>query len=272
MNRETLTWILPAVLAAAIIAGAWYYWASVSEAPADLPAREPAPDAPDVPIEPLHPMPETDFLADEDAAGLVELPPLGESDTYFKLELRELFGDPVADLIADTRVISRVVATVDNLPRGHVAEKMRPVSGLDDSFEVYEESEGVYAISEDSFRRYDALVELVANVDTTELADLYRRYYPLFQSAYVELGYPDGYFNDRLVEAIDDMLAAPDIQGPILLRRPHVLYQFADPDLEQRSSGQKLLLRMGSDNAARVRKKLEELRKAVSANDLSQGG
>lgn len=27
----------------------------------------------------------------------------------------------------------------------------------------------------------------------------YVRLYPLFQKAYVELGYPNGYFNDRLI-------------------------------------------------------------------------
>ena len=32
---------------------------------------------------------------------------------------------------------------------------------------------------------------------------IYAQYYPLFQAAYVELGM-SGYFNDRLVEAIDN--------------------------------------------------------------------
>ena len=44
---------------------------------------------------------------------------------------------------------------------------------------------------------------------------LYARLYPLFQQAYEELGYPGRYFNDRLVEVIDDLLATPEPTGPV---------------------------------------------------------
>jgi hypothetical protein len=47
--------------------------------------------------------------------------------------------------------------------------------------------------------------------------------------------------------------------------RPKVLYQFADPDLETRSAGQKILLRMGAENAARVKAKLTEIRRELVA-------
>ena len=65
----------------------------------------------------------------------------------------------------------------------------------------------------------------------------YRHFYPLFQQAYVDLGYPDGYFNDRLVEVIDHLLATPDVAGPIKLTQPSVFYQYADPSIEERSAG-----------------------------------
>jgi hypothetical protein len=87
----------------------------------------------------------------------------------------------------------------------------------------------------------------------------------LFQDAYVALGYPDGYFNDRLVEVIDHLLETPEVNDPIELVRPHVLYEYSDPNLEALSSGQKLLLRMGSDNAARIKGTLRELRVLVTA-------
>ena len=81
-------------------------------------------------------------------------------------------------------------------------------------------------------------------VEAKRLVAAYVRLYPLFQTAYQELGYPNGYFNDRLVQAIDDLLAAPDIAAPRLVQ-PKVLYEFADADLEERSAGQKIMLRMG---------------------------
>ena len=96
-------------------------------------------------------------------------------------------------------------------------------------------------------------------VEAKRLVAAYAHYYPLFQVAYQELGYPNRYFNDRLVEAIDDLLAAPDVAAPRLVQ-PKVLYQFADADLEARSAGQKMMIRMGPGNAARVKAKLRAIR------------
>jgi hypothetical protein len=89
---------------------------------------------------------------------------------------------------------------------------------------------------------------------------LYRQFYPLFQRAYEDLGYPKAYFNDRLIAVIDHLLAAPRTPALVKLTQPKVLYEFADPELQSRSSGQKILLRMGNENAARVKAKLRELR------------
>jgi len=42
-----------------------------------------------------------------------------------------------------------------------------------------------------------------------------------------------------------------------------VFYQYADPSIEERSAGQKLMIRLGSKNAAVVKEKLRALRKEV---------
>ena len=112
--------------------------------------------------------------------------------------------------------------------------------------------------------RYAPLVKIVQTSDSKQLAAMYKRYYPLFQEAYVNLGYPEGYFNDRLIEVIDHLLATPDVSGPIRLTQPSVHYQFADPSLEERSAGQKTLIRMGPANAAAIKAKLRELRKEIA--------
>jgi len=54
------------------------------------------------------------------------------------------------------------------------------------------------------------------------------------------------------------------VKGPIRLTQPGVFYEYADPSLEQLSSGQKLLIRMGSENAAALKLKLRELRREVA--------
>ena len=100
--------------------------------------------------------------------------------------------------------------------------------------------------------------------DPDALVDLYRRYYPRLQAAYVDLGYPDGYFNDRVIEVIDHLLETPDSTAPASLVRPHVLYEFADPELEALSAGQKLLIRMGPENATRSKAALAQLRERIA--------
>jgi hypothetical protein len=77
------------------------------------------------------------------------------------------------------------------------------------------------------------------------------------------LGYPGTYFNDRVVEVIDHLIATPEIEGPLGLVQPKVLYEFADPKLEQLSAGQKILLRIGRANADKVKAKLREIRQAL---------
>ena len=47
-------------------------------------------------------------------------------------------------------------------------------------------------------------------------------------------------------------------------RSPKVLYEFADADLQERSAGQKIMLRMGSGNAARVKDKLRAIRRELT--------
>ncbi len=266
MRNQSKKWLIPVLLAAAAAVALWFYWSRQSQPEPELtPSTE---SALEIPMElpgPLHPVDsgETDS---SDRPELMPLPSLDQSDEYLKLEITGIFGDSIDDMLAESGMIERLVATIDNLPRARVAERIRPVGGLGDQFLVDgQDGSGEYTINADNYRRYDALVELVAAADLGEVADLYRRYYPLFQDAYVALGYPDGYFNDRLVEVIDHLLETPEVNDPVELVRPHVLYEYSDPNLEALSSGQKLLLRMGSDNAARIKGTLRELRVLVTA-------
>jgi hypothetical protein len=116
------------------------------------------------------------------------------------------------------------------------------------------------AIAADNSTRYAPVVALVHAIDSKQLVAIYIRFDPLVQQAYRDLGYPDGYFNDRLVAVIDHLLATPSVKQPIALVQPKVLYQYADPELEALSAGQKAMLRIGPENAAVVKAKLREIR------------
>lgn len=259
-------WLIPLLLAIAAAGALWYYWMDVNKSRPDRvsPPRSVV-EEPAVLPGPLHPIPEIP-VGQLNKPDLMPLPSLEQSDEYFKLELVEIFGNLMGELLAESGAIEKVVATVDNLPRDHIAERIRPVGSIGGQFEIGgQDGSGGFSISRDNYRRYDELVALVGSADLNEVADMYKRFYPLFQSAYTELGYPDGYFNDRLVEVIDHLLQTPEPAGLVALVRPHVLYEYADPELENLSSGQKLLLRMGNEHMARIKKMLRELRQLVAS-------
>jgi hypothetical protein len=119
-------------------------------------------------------------------------------------------------------------------------------------------------IAVENAARYTPYVRVMESIDARKLATTYVRLYPLFQDAYKELGYPKGYFNDRLVAVIDHLLATPEVSGAIRIEQPKVLYEFADPVLKSTSSGQQILLRMGNENAQKVKSKLREIRKELT--------
>jgi hypothetical protein len=271
MKKESSQFYVPILLAIAVAAGLTYYWIQINrdELPAEPPRAMIEPVA-EEPKSPLHPFPHVERPSGP-GGELVPLPPLDQSDAYLKLALADVFGSrAVAEMLAERDLIAKIVATVDNLPRGHVAERIRPVARLTGAFDAEDIGNSEFTISADSYRRYDVLVDLVAAVDLGELTEVYGRFYPLFQKAYVDLGYPNAYFNDRLVAVIDHLLATPEVADPIKLVRPHVLYEFADMDLESLSSGQKLLLRMGRGHAARIKTTLRELRLLIA--DPNSGG
>lgn len=258
-------WLIPVLLALGAAGALWYYWMQVSRPPVEPAAvTEAPPPEPEVMPSPVHPIPEPVPRATE-RPELVPLPSLDRSDEYFKLALSELTGESLDNLLVESRLIERIVATIDNLPRSHVAERIRPFERLDSQFVVDRRvGDDEFTINESNFERYVPLVDVIAGADLHAAAETYRRFYPLFQDAYVDLGYPQGYFNDRLVEVIDHLLATPDIGDSVALVRPHVLYEYADPALEELSSGQKLLIRMGSENRARVKQALQEFRDIVT--------
>jgi Protein of unknown function (DUF3014) len=190
----------------------------------------------------------------------VSLPTLDNSDPMMRETVAGVIGRKAfTENVIPGQLVRRIVATVDNLPRKTAPRRMMPLQAVPGAFLVLQDGEAI-AIRPANFARYEPYVRVLEAVDSHALVRIYVRAYPLFQRAYEELGYPGRYFNDRLMEAIDDMLAAPEPEGPIQIVQPKVLYQFSDPDLETRSSGQKMLLRMGKASALRVKAKLREIR------------
>jgi len=228
-------------------------------------ATQPAPQATEPGIR--YPIEKAQPQAQE---GEAPLPPLNEGDQAVEDSLAAAIGrDSVAAFLNTTGFIRRVVATVDNLPRKKAPQRLWFVKPTAGRFVTTGESDNA-RLSPDNYRRYTPFVRLVEAADTGKVVALYVRFYPLFQQAYMELGHPKGYFNDRLVEVIDHLLATPDVAEPIKLAHPWVMYEFADPELEALSAGQKILIRIGSENAARLKAKLRDIRRLVAARPMAQ--
>ena len=262
-------WLPALVIAVVLCAGTAYY---VLQSRGELAFDLPSPTPPDAPARvaaapPAPPPPEPAIRHPLDTAAEpppASLPSLEHSDSMMRDSLAGLIGRKAfSDAVVPAQLVRRIVATVDNLPRPTAPQRMMPLQPVRGSF-VASAGESA-AIDAGNFARYAPYIRVLEAVDARALVKSYVRAYPLFQRAYEELGYPGKYFNDRLMQAIDDMLATPEIDGPIALERPKVLYQFADPDLEARSAGQKILLRMGKANALRVKAKLREIRQELVA-------
>ncbi|MCC7327982.1 MAG: DUF3014 domain-containing protein [Burkholderiales bacterium] len=256
--KNPLAWT--AVIVVLVGAAAYYFWRGTAapDAPAPPVAAAPAPAPLPVPEPPsiLHPVAEPQ-------PGSPPLPPLAESDLAAKEAMTSLFGnDAVARMFVPEGLVRRFVATIDNLPRKTTAQRLMPVRPVPGAFVVTGGGDAL-AISDENAFRYRPYVLILEAAEAKKLVATYVRLYPLFQAAYQELGYPNGYFNDRLVQAIDDLLAAPEVASPRLVQ-PKVLYRYADADLEDRSAGQKIMLRMGVSNAQRVKDKLRAIRKELT--------
>ena len=266
--RRSIVW--PLLMLAAVALAGFLVWRGF-HAPVPAPAPEvqsaapatgdaaPAPSTPRYPIEAATAPP-----VEETAP----LPAVADSDATLQDMMASLFSAAPLDRIFHLQeIVPRFVATIDNLPRQTVALSRMSVKPIGGTLETTQD-DGRILLRADNATRYTTYLRVMEQADTQRLVQTYVRLYPLFQKAYQDLGYPKGYFNDRLVEVIDHLLATPEVPAPIALVQPKVLYEFADPSLEQRSAGQKALIRMGPVNEARVKAKLRDIRTAVTGQTL----
>ncbi len=258
--NDRIRWIILAVVACAIAAGYYFWRQGATDAPHAVPAVPPeAAPKPEAKAAPRIQFPVP--LAGEPGS----LPALDQSDTSMRATLAALFGRSIfEEYFSPQNIIRRIVATVDNLPRAKVAQRLMPVKPASGPLVLTGEGEN-RALGGGNAARSLPYVVMAESADVAKLVAAYVHFYPLFQQAYGELGYPTEYFNDRLVQVIDHLLAAPEIEGPVALVQRKVLFEFADPELEARSAGQKILMRIGAGNEARVKTRLRDIRRELTS-------
>jgi hypothetical protein len=184
----------------------------------------------------------------------------------FEAALEAVLGsDAFHRWVVNDDLINRIVVAVDNLSHEKLPVRMWPLQPIGGQ-PVVNDDNGSLHFAAANAARYDGYIALLERVDLKLLAALYVRDYARFQQAYEALGYPKAYFNDRLVDVIDHLLVTPEMNTPLALVQPTVMYKFADEGLESRSMGQKLLLRMGPAHASVVKGRLRELLRLISRN------
>ncbi|MCL4696246.1 MAG: DUF3014 domain-containing protein [Burkholderiaceae bacterium] len=252
-------------------------------APADVPAAPPAASTPDglagAPPAVRHPI---------DAASA---PPLPEpAPPTLAGALAGLVGkEALATIVRSDDFARRVVATVDALGREKAPARLWPLEPPAGRFmtprreagragasagggETAAETEVLAAAQMARYARHVALLE---RTDPGLVVAVYKRFYPQFQQAYEELGYPGRHFNDRVVEVIDTLIATPVprepvavrlpvITGPVQPQRPWLLYEFDDPKQQALPAGSQVLLRMGPENQRRVQAWLRQVRRLIA--------
>ena len=270
--------LLAIVLVILLSAGGYYYYSNDSDSPKlipnapivlpETPSSEPmtlesAPEPETEEVAPVTPetdssntntsvVPEPEVIADP-------VPALAESDTFVQQKVLALINNNVvASSLVQQDLARQFVVFVDNLAQGELTRKVSPIKGPEKQFTVSEITNKVY-LNPEGFHRYDAYVDSIVKMDEQSLMATYKQMTPMLEEAFSELGYSNAKFNDRMLQAIKLLLAAPIVEDPIELSSISVNYQFVDPNLEALPSAQKLLIRMGPENTRKLKVALRKL-------------
>lgn len=236
------------------------------EAPPALPVASPEVAPAEVlppmqPAEPVLPEATEQPVAEQETP----LPSLDESDEEVKQQVLSLnWQTGLASLFVTEQMVRNLAVQIDNVAQGQIAAGHHVLQPLEESFSPT--GKPAYQLDEKSFKRYERYIDLLESVPPEQILALYKRYEPLMQQAFAELGYPDKPAKQKLLQAIDVLLATPEVDYPLALEQPSVMYTFADPLLEQLPPAQKQMLRMGPENQKRLKTLLRSYRDYLLQN------
>lgn len=281
-KRSPLTTVVAILLATAgITAVGWYYLRTADESQVaqlaalkqTLQQQADTTDTPAPPPEATQPASDMTTIA-EDTAVTSEpplapppeeepLPALDGADASIRAALAALGGwqPATTGLLAGDELLRRFVTMVHTVANGKIDHKTGPLLPIKGRFSVT--TTGPVQMTADSSARYDLYANLLTALDPQQCAQLYRRYYPLLNTAWGELG-EKGTFHSRVLKALQVLEATPDLATPpTLVPGLKGIYKYEDPQLEALPSAQKQLLRAGWENVSKVKVWLRQLRAAL---------
>lgn len=239
-----------AVGALCLLAGVLMTWWWMSRTPADPAA--PAPVATADPIDP----------SSRPLRQPMSLPSLDGSDGLLRDLVSVLSNHPqLARLLATDGLVRGATLAVIQIGEGRTPNN--PLSVLRPESRVSIEGSDTGRVNPASYARWNPSITALTQIDPAELAQVYVNVKPLFDEAYREHGYPEGDFDDALVQALTVLRATPALDtDPVLIRRPDYFIH-EDPKLRALRPVQKQLLLFGPENQARVLAWLDRFARAL---------
>lgn len=192
------------------------------------------------------------------------LPSLDESDSEVAAALLTLnWRAGLAGLFNREEMVRNFVVTVDNVAQGQLVAGFPVLVKPAEKFKVQAINNERFRIAADNHLRYEPYLQLMESVPVSQLLAFKKRYQPLLDEAFGELGYPNLTFDQRLLQAIEVLLQSPAATPDAELVQPAVMYTYFDPALEQLPEAQKQVLRLAPAQQQRFKTLLRNYQQAL---------
>ena len=193
----------------------------------------------------------------------ITLPELNNSDSFLRESLTIISSDSsFIRWISKDDLFRRAASYFDGLSRGVILNKIFPLSAPEGNFTTHKTGDELY-LNAGNYERYSETIDVILNVDMALIAEIFHSTRPLLEAAFAEMGYNSRQMDGIILQSIEQILSTPIIARPISLSHESVLYQFADPDLEELFPIQKQLLRTGPENTQKIQQQALILRDAL---------
>lgn len=269
-NRRSRLGIGLSLVGMALLIGAliWGFTVDKPAPSADMPPSAPVSEAPaaitsqsaeDTIESVVLPEPEPDLPPVTAPEPTIELS-LAEANTQLAERLSELQIAPIDEQFArKPNAIERSVAITDILRQGEVPYKLLPVARPKQKFPFADNGLAV-TMDPAGFARYDGLTNTLSKLDVNTTITLFREYQSTIQQAWQALGYADKSVEPALLEVLELIMLTPDIQLDARLLRDEANWVYEDESLEKLPALQKQIMRMGPENAERLKALARDLR------------
>jgi len=269
-NRRSRLGIGLSLVGMALLIGAliWGFTVDKPAPSADMPPSAPVSEAPaaitsqsaeDTIESVVLPEPEPDLPPVTAPEPTIELS-LAEANTQLAERLSELQIAPIDEQFASKpNAIERSVAITDILRQGEVPYKLLPVARPKQKFPFADNGLAV-TMDPAGFARYDGLTNTLSKLDVNTTITLFREYQSTIEQAWQALGYADKSVEPALLEVLELIMLTPDIQLDARLLKDEANWVYEDESLEKLPALQKQIMRMGPENAERLKALARDLR------------